>query len=158
MAGYNGGGQPFYFKTLKMKQLGELLVEVDRKEVWNRVELREKIRKKIDEAENGKPRVVGLNNYDFFGFSIKHSIHPCVIFRMEEECVWAIVASSNEGACHNIAKIENSRYLSQGWWTATIVCVPKTDAYKYWMGIFDNPDEVRRAVKLLGAHYKTLLK
>lgn len=141
------------------KYLKQLANEVKVRGAWPLDELEKRIAAKIEwaEKEEKESRVVDVEINDFFSYNIAQVPHPCVIFAMNEECVWGIITSSNPIGCHNVSAIEGSRLLGNGWWTNTIICSPKELAIKHWLGIFDNPSDVRRAVGLLGEYYKKLL-
>jgi hypothetical protein len=141
------------------KYLKQLVNEVRIKEVWPVEELTRKIDSKIEwaEKEEHQRKVEEVEINDFFSYSVAKVPHPCVIFAMDEHCVWGIITSTNSSGCHNISPIEGSRLLGKGWWTNTIICTTKDAALKHWLGIFDNPPEIRRAVKLLEEYYKKLL-
>lgn len=142
------------------KYLKQLANEIRVKGSWTKDELINKIEKKAEwaEKEEGNGRVEELEINDFFAYNICAVPHPCVIFAMDEATVWGIITSSNGEGCHNIAEIEGSRLLKGGWWTNTIIRQTREMAVKHWLGIFDNPPDVKRAVKLLNEYYKKLLK
>lgn len=140
--------------------LKQLQNEVRIKGTWSKEELGEMIFKKLEQARNveEKQKMKSVELYDFFSYKIMEVPHPCVIFKIEEEKAWGIITSTNEGAIHNVEKIQNSRHLENGWWTNTIVCHPLNSCLKHWLGIFDNPEEVKRVVGILNEYYKKLLK
>lgn len=145
---------------METRYLKEMKNEIRAKGTWSKHELEDKIDGKMDRAirEEQKPIVECVQLYDFVRVSLHGISHPCVIFRMDETCVWGILSSGNSDGCHNIGKIEESRLLKDGWWTNTVICETKQEALKNWMGIFDNPNDVKRAVKLLKEYYKNILK
>lgn len=139
--------------------LKQLCNEVKVKGTWDKGELERMILRKLEAAKavEDRQKVKTIEIYDFFSYKIMEIPHPCVIFKIEGEKAWGIVASTAEGAVHNVDKIINSRHLERGWWTNTVVCSPVEKCLKHWLGIFDNPEEVKRAVGLLNEYYKKLL-
>ena len=145
----------------EVKFLKQLAGEMKVKGSWSLEEVQKKIEAKIVWAEKEEGRIKDVEDLrinDFFSYNIQKVPHPCVIFAMDESCVWGIITSTNEEGCHNVAPIEGSRMLRDGWWTNTIICAPKEQAMNSWLGIFDNPKDVKKAVTVLKEYYKKLLK
>lgn len=141
--------------------LKQLVNELNMRQSWPKEEVVDRVKGKLDIAreENEKKMVKEIKLYDFFSFKLLEISHPCVIFRIDTDCVWGIITSSNsDGAHHNVAPIEGSRLLSGGWWTTTIVSQTHEDVLSHWLGIFDNPADVKKAVKLLKERYSKILK
>lgn len=72
---------------------------------------------------------------------------PCVIVKLEEEIVYAIPLSST---CDEINLCESrSRFFGRGFFSKTIVAIKTKYCNEHYLGIYDNPKLLNKAIKLL---------
>jgi len=74
---------------------------------------------------------------DVFMFNILGT-HPALIFKVEDNIVWAAILSSTQSELHNIYQIKGDRFWEGSYVTNTIVCVKALDAITQYKSSLTN--------------------
>ena len=147
-------------EVIKSKDITDDLYGIFEKTQYNREEIIAIIKRWVDKNKNIKSNVNIPDTIEFGDvilFSIANRNHPCVVFKKENNICHALVLSTKQYEHHFIAKIEQSRLFTISNFTSTIISLPEDQAKRNFIGIFDSPQELKKAVKLVKTKYKRIL-
>jgi len=145
-----------------MGALSKLYERIKDQNVWGHREITKVIEEwangeaKIGEATTLRPTTVEIG--DIVLFHIAGLRHPSIIFKLEADHCHAVVLSTKNRPHHHLKDVENSRLLPQSNFTTTVVSMTNERALENFIGIFDNPKELKIIKKMLRKHFRSLLK
>jgi hypothetical protein len=72
-------------------------------------------------------------------------VRPCVVIKVDKDIVYAIPLSTTEDGI-NLCEA-NSRFLTENYFSKSIISVTKENALKNFVGVYDNPKNLNEAIK-----------
>jgi hypothetical protein len=72
-------------------------------------------------------------------------VRPCVVIKVDKDIVYCIPLSTTEDGI-NLCKA-NSRFLTENYFSKSIISVTKENALKNFTGVYDNPKNLNEAIK-----------
>ncbi len=95
---------------------------------------------------------------DIVDFDIAGQLHPAIIIRIVGDICYACVLTSKENDYCTLGAIENSRLFEGSYYTCTIGSMTKERALARFVGVFDNPHQLKQIKQKLHSLYQTVLK
>ena len=98
---------------------------------------------------------IEIKKYDIITSIVHNSPHPCLIFKIDSDFVYAISFTTTQH-CRVVYEIKESRFFNGSFVTNTIVKLTKEEALKSFVGVFDNKKEANHIISLVKDFYKNL--
>ena len=92
---------------------------------------------------------------DVYVVSVGGKKRPVVVAKVLEDTVIGIPLSTTEDEL-NLCK-SSSRFLGKGWFSKQLLSSKKTFALENWVGIYDNPKLLNKAISKLRIFYNNIL-
>jgi hypothetical protein len=145
-----------------MAELNKLFERIAEKQTWGHRELKAVINEwcagdaNIKNDNSVRPATIEVG--DIVLFHIARVMHPSIIISVEGNVCHSVVLSTKNREHHYLAPVENSRLLQTSYYTTTIASMSLELALENFIGIFDQPKQLKSVKKLLKNHYRKLLQ